>query len=214
MNVRRRHAALLALVAALAAVGAASAGGPVQIVVEAGGNDRFAPDRATIELNTGQFHFVWGPGGSGTNNFHNVRQDDRLFRSGDPKTNDDFGVGPSAGSYHFFCEVHGSRSGGMDGVIRVRPALDGAPAGRPFTVIWASSSNDQSGDAFDVRYKRGDGKWKTWKNDTEKFQAVFGRNDRPERVRSDAVYRFQARSEKASNPSRRSDWSPKLTVST
>jgi len=109
--------------------------------------------------------------------------------------------------------VHGFPGGGMDGVIKVRPSFDPVPSGRPFTVIWASSGTD-TGEAFDVRFKRGSGDWRIWRNDTTRFQAVFGNHRRPVRVRLNQVYKFQVRSEKASNHSRRSDWSPTLRVAT
>lgn len=194
---------------ALPALAHAVDGGPTQISIN---DDFFDPDRATRDFETGP-SFHWSRS-IGSTNQHNVRQDDKLFLSGNPTTGPiELSVNGSAGSFHYYCEVHGSPSGGMDGVVRVRPGLDQAPDGRPFTVIWADV-NTNTGGAFDVRFRVGSGDWRTWKNDTEKFQAVFGRNGKPIRVRPDKVYKFQARSEKASNHSKHSDWSPKLTVST
>jgi plastocyanin len=154
--------------------------------------------------------FQWTRAGSG--NPHNVRQDAGLFRSGNPAAGPfSFTISASAGTYHYYCEIHGSPTGGMDGVVKVRPAFNAAPAGNPFTLIWADPSTN-TGKAFDVRYKVGSGAFKTWKTDTTQFQAVFGRNMKPVPVMPGTRYQFQARSEQAGNHSRVSSWSPSLTV--
>ncbi len=145
--------------------------------------------------------------------FHNVRQDNRLFRSGNPTTGPiNFTISASAGSYHYFCEIHGSRTGGMAGVVKVRPAFTAAPTGNPFTVIWADSSTN-TGKAFDVRYRVGaSGTWKIWKNDTALFQAVFGQSNKPVAVMPGTTYQLQVRSEQASDHTKTSGWSPTLSV--
>jgi plastocyanin len=143
---------------------------------------------------------------------HNIRQDAGLFRSGNPTTGPiNFSVNASAGRYHYYCEIHGSRAGGMAGVVKVRPVFKAAPTGNPFTVIWADSATN-TGKAFDVRYKAGTGAWRIWKNDTAQFKAVFGQRSKPVRVRPGTRYQFQVRSEQATNHAKLSGWSPTLKV--
>jgi plastocyanin len=203
----RRSLVISAAAVALAlpaVVGAA----PRQIDI---GDDFFSPKRPPARNFQAGASFRWSNGG-GTGNPHNVRQDDRLFRSGNTTTNSiNFAIKASAGSYHYYCELH--RFTGMTGVVKVRPVHDPDPSGLPFTVIWAGSGTNTGG-AFDVRFKRGSGDWKTWKNDTERFRGVFGKRRRPVRVRANKVYKFQVRSERSGNHSKRSDWSPTLRVST
>lgn len=155
--------------------------------------------------------FHWARATSG--NPHNVRQDAGLFRSGNLTTGPiNFSISASAGSFHYYCELHGSPAGGMDGVVKVRPVFNPAPTGNPFTVIWADSATN-TGKAFDVRYKVGTGAFKIWKNDTSQFKAIFGQSMKPVPVVLGTTYQFQVRSEQASNHSKFSGWSPTLTVS-
>jgi len=193
-------------VAALLAVPPLALGGspPTEIQV---GDDFFNPDHpAARSLGSGT-GFHWTKAGNG---FHNVRQDDKLFRSGNPTTNPfDYGITASAGTYHYFCEIHGSASGGMDGVVKAEPdAFDFTPT--QFTVKWAYAGTD-TGNQFDVRFRVNDGQWRTWKEDTDKFQGDFGKNGKPVTLKPGKAYDFEARSEKAGT-SKRSDWSPKLHV--
>ena len=177
------------------------------------GDDFFAPQNPPTRNFSDGRSFRWTNGG-GTGNPHNVRQDDRLFSSGALTSGPiDYSIRASAGSYHYYCTLHGSPQGGMAGRVKVKPIRDRDPIGLKFTVIWAGP-NTSTGGSFDVRFKRGSGDWRTWKNDTERFRAVFGRNGNPVRVRANRVYKFQVRSERSSNPSRRSDWSPTLRVRT
>ena len=203
----RRSLAISTAAVALAlpaVVGAA----PRQIDVS---DDFFSPQRPPARNFQAGPSFRWSRAG-GSSGDHNIRQDDRLFRSGDPTTGPiNFAINASAGSFHYYCEVH--RFSGMTGLVRVRPVHDPDPSGRPFTVIWAGSGTNTGG-AFDVRFKRGSGDWKTWKNDTERFRGVFGKDHRPVRVRANTVYKFQVRSERSGNHSKRSGWSPTLRVST
>jgi plastocyanin len=129
---------------------------------------------------------------------HNVRQDKQLFRSGDPTTDDSttFTRRFSAGIFHYYCEVHGSPTGGMDGVVRVRPVTSDGPAGLPFTVEWATAGSNTGG-AFDVQYRVGSGDWIDWKTDTIESSDVFGEADDPVAVESGVTYRFRARSQKS-----------------
>jgi plastocyanin len=205
----RRSLAISAATVALAVPTVAGAA-PRQIDV---GDDFFAPRKPPARNFDAGPSFRWSNGG-GTGNRHNVRQDDKLFFSGNLTRGPiSYAINASAGSYHYYCELHGSRQGGMAGVVKVRPVHDPDPSGRPFTVIWANSGTNTGG-AFDVRFKRGTGDWKIWKNDTERFRGVFGKRRRPVRVRANKVYKFQVRSERSGNHSKRSDWSPTLRVST
>ena len=153
--------------------------------------------------------FRWTNGG-GTGNPHNVRQDDRLFSSGgltDGPIN--FSIRASAGSYHYFCTLHGTRDLGMPGVVKVRPIRFSGSQSGEIGVRWANS-NTNTGSRFDVRYKVDQGRWKTWKNDTASFRAFFGRNDRPVNYRPNRHnYKIKVRSERK-KVSKRSDWSPAL----
>jgi hypothetical protein len=165
-------------------------------------------------------HWVWcedtGPDcPSATDDPHNVREDSRLFVSGPPVTDrTTYTADFSAGTFHYYCEIHGSPTGGMDGVIRVDLLHVDAPTGRPFTVRWAGPVTE-TGSAFDVRFRVDGGRWRMWKADTQAFKGVFGRRDKPVRVRPDHEYDFQSRSQKSvSAGGRRSGWSPILEVLT
>ena len=144
---------------------------------------------------------------------HNVFQDDALFSSGEPTEESiDFTVTPSAGRFHYYCVVHGTEGGGMDGNVNASPTMADNPDGRPFTVRWASNATD-TGEVFDVRFMVDDGDFQTWKTDTERFAAAFGKNRRPVRVRAGHTYTFQARSQlDPDDPGARSRWSPPLEV--
>jgi plastocyanin len=175
----------------------------------------FAPSDVAQTVGAGDIHWQWGTGTDGmTFALHNVRQDDKLFRSGGLTKNNPagFDVVPSAGSFHYYCELHGSRSGGMDGTIKVKPAIFNQTT-KSFGVRWSTGSDD-TGDAFDVRYRVDGGKWKKWKNDVTKAKATFGAKRKPVRVRRGHTYNVQARSEKKSKPSKHSKWSPKARVQT
>jgi hypothetical protein len=141
-----------------------------------------------------------------------VRQDDKLFYSGGLTNNNPagFDVVPSAGSFHYYCEAH--RSLGMVGTIKVKPAIFNQTS-KSFGVRWSTGSDD-TGDAFDVRYRVDGGKWKKWKNDVTKAKATFGAKKKPIRVRRGHTYDVQARSEKKKKTKKRSKWSPKARVQT
>ena len=164
-------------------------------------DDRFAPREVAVAVGD---EVTWSraPGSVGP---HNVREDERLFSSG-PVTEGpiSFAAAFSAGSFHYFCEAHVSRAGGMDGVVRVPPAIDEGPSGRRFSVTWATGETS-TGSRFDVQYRRGGGPWLDWKEDTRALRGSFGKRGDPERVRKGARYRFRARSGRAQADSR---WSP------
>jgi plastocyanin len=157
------------------------------------------------------FHWQRAPGSTFP---HNVHQDFNLFNSGAATSGPiNFSIRASAGSYHYYCTVHGSAAGGMDGIVRVRPIFNLGPTGVPFTVIWAlgGTSPTNTGDHFDVRYRVGtSATFKFWRNDVAARSGVFGQNNQPVQVVPGATYQFQVRSQKI--PSQPSGWSPTLTV--
>jgi plastocyanin len=216
--------------AALALAIPANAGIEFPITVEPNGEDRFAPGKATADVGGSVFSWNWE--NQDTIREHNVRQDRRLFYSGPPDdgANSPFFLSVSAGTFHYYCEPHGSESGGMDGKIRVRPNAGPSAPDDSFLVRWAIGETPapraraarrwgpqgptETGNRFDVRFKVGNGNWRTWKTDTSKVRARFGRNDNPVRIRSDREYFFRVRSQKGQNDNKVSGWSPKLTVQT
>jgi len=142
---------------------------------------------------------------------HNVREDQKLFYSGQPTSDvsTQFFKRVSAGTYHYYCEEHGSRHGGMDGTMRVRPSVLGSVTDDEFPVTWADLPEVEA--QFDVRFKVGDGNWKNWRKNTTSATAIFGNADDPVDVEPGRTYRVQARTEKAGTD-KQSDWSPKLKV--
>jgi plastocyanin len=202
----RRFLVVLAA-AGLLALPAAAAAAPREISV---GDNFFSPKKPPARSFQAGSSFHWSRG-SGSNR-HNIRQDDKLFRSGNPVSGPiNFSIDASAGSYHYYCELHGSRRGGMSGVVRVRPrALPDSLAGEVL-VQWADS-NTNTGSRFDVRYRVDRGRWRTWRNDTSRFQGNFGRNDHPVNYRPNRhTYKIEVRSERG-RVSKRSHWSPALTL--
>src|SRR5262245_10354351 len=120
----------LCVIAAAVVVPLASAGGAPTEITFTDDPAEYSPENASATVNplttgTGGEEFVWV--GPGTLDEHNVREDNRLFRSG-PASEDfhEYHTDISAGRYHYYCEVHGSKSGGMAGTVRVRPAIEGA----------------------------------------------------------------------------------------
>jgi plastocyanin len=196
-------------VGALAYASVASAAA-TQIQVD---DNFFAPRTPpTRNLASGaSFHWQRAPGSTLA---HNIRQNFNLFNSGAPTSGPiNFSVSASAGTYHYYCTLHGSPSSGpMDGVVKVRPIFASAPDGAPFTVRWALTGTT-TGNGFDVRFRVGASTtWTLWKNDTSARSGVFGQNGQPVQVMPGGTYRFQARSLKASAPNQPSGWSPTLTV--
>ena len=192
--------------AALLALPAVAGAAPRQI---SAGDDFFSPKKpAARNLEAGpSFHWSRAGGSSGR---HNIRQDDKLFFSGHATSGPiNYTINASAGSFHYYCEIH--RFSGMTGVVKVRPrAIPDSVAGE-ILVRWADS-NTNTGSRFDVRYRVDRRKWKVWKNDTRKLQGTFGHNDRPVNFNLNRhTYKIEARSERR-QVSKRSDWSPALTL--
>ncbi len=139
---------------------------------------------------------------------HNVREDNRIFRSGGLSFNIDYDRVFSAGTFRYFCESH--VFAGMKGVVKVPVSALAGPSGAPFTVTWATSASN-TGSKWDVQYRVGSSEWKTWKSGTTARSAVFGADSAPVRAVNGKTYSFRARSKTSAA---RSDWSPikKFTV--
>lgn len=104
---------------------------------------------------------------------HNVREDRKIFYSGFAGSIElSFSRVFSAGTFHYFCERHGFRRGGMDGTVKVPVKLLAAPAGPNFTVAWATSASN-TGSKYRIHYRIGSGRWKTWKSATSALRATF-----------------------------------------
>lgn len=200
------------LVAALLALAMPASAGVTVTEIEFGdvsADDYFSPDDVTVTQNPGGNEGIWvrEPGSTGD---HNVREDRRLFRSGpvqDNTTFNEYQESISAGAWHYFCEIHGTRTSGMDGTIRVRPRTDD-PDGSSILVRWADTA-DTTGDAYKVQWRRGtSGRWKTWLRATKRPAARFGKSDNPTNARPNATYQVRARSFEKSNPKRASGFSP------
>jgi hypothetical protein len=203
-----RRSLIISATAVALALPAAVGAAPREIDV---GDNFFSPRKPPARNFANGHSFRWSRAAGSTGD-HNVRQDDRLFRSGDPTTGPiHFAINASAGSYHYYCEIHGSRQGGMAGRVKVRPiALFDSLIGE-LEVQWADSNTD-TGSRFDVRYRVDQRQWKTWKNDTPSFQAAFGHNDNPVNYRPNRhTYKIKVRSERR-RVKKHSDWSPPLTL--
>jgi plastocyanin len=209
----RRYLLAGAAAALLALPALAFGGTTTTVTVEANNANAFGPKTVKKTVGDGGIHWQWGTDGT-TSLVHNVRQDDKLFYSGKLTTTNPagFDVVPSAGGFHYYCELHGFRNGGMAGTVKIKPAIFDQLA-KSFGVRWSAESND-TGNAFDVRYRVDGGKWKKWKKDVTRAKAKFGVKGKPVRVRAGHTYDVEARSEKKSNPSKKSDWSPRARVQT
>jgi plastocyanin len=210
----KRPLLILTVVGAFAYASVASAA-PIQIQVD---DDFFAPRAPQTRSLASGASFQWQRA-PGSFRPHNVRQDFTLFNSGAPTSGPiNFSVQASAGTYHYYCTLHGfpasGGGGGMDGVVKVRPIFAQAPTGAPFTVSWALAGTT-TGNRFDVRFRVGtSGAWTIWKNDVAGRSGVFGQGGQPVQVMPGRTYQFQARSLKQTAPTRPSGWSPALTVNT
>jgi plastocyanin len=206
----RRYLVAGAALGLLAIPAVAFGGTTASVTVAPNDANTFAPGSVSQTVGGGDTHWQWDTDGK-TFAMHNVRQDDKLFYSGKPTNNNPsgFDVVPSAGKFHYFCEVHGPS---MSGTIKIKPAIFDQEK-KSFGVRWSTGSKD-TGNAFDVRYRVNGGKWKVWKNDVTKGHAVFGAKHKPVRVRGGKTYDIEARSEKKSKPSKHSKWSPPAQVQT
>jgi plastocyanin len=197
---------LTALAAALLA--APSAAGPPPAPVNVVDN-AFEPKAASQILGSSTL-WTWDPGNNAS---HNVRQDKKLFRSGPPELArpGGYSVVISAGTFHYYCELHGSPNGGMAGKVKVKPQVYGTVQADEFPVRW--NDGGSTGDQFDVRWRlAGQARYKPWLTNTGLSAASFGAGNDPVDVKPGKTYLIQARSELSTNPDRRSGWSPALRV--
>ncbi len=162
-------------------------------------DNKFDPDNTNAVV--GQA-VIWATGPS-TSRAHNVREDRKIFYSGTPfDVEFTYRRVFSAGTFHYFCESHGYRRGGMDGIVKVPVTLATAPTGPDFTVKWATSASN-TGTKYTIEYKIGSGAWKTWKSATSARQATFGLAEAGKR------YTFRAMSLKGDAASK---WSPVASI--
>lgn len=182
------------VVAAALYPGAAN-GAPAEVEV---GDDFFRLASVSVSVDE---TVTWQKATSGS---HSVHQLVNLFDSGSPTSAAfQFQRVFSAGTFKYVCEVHSF----MDGTVKVPVTVlpDGGIDGFPL-IRWASASSN-TGNRFDVQYKVGSGKWKTWLTDRRTKQAIFGDDD-PVELKVGTTYRFRARSQKGTNATRVSNWSP------
>ena len=134
---------------------------------------------------------------------HNVREDRKLFYSGVVQANIDFQTRFSAGTFRYYCELHVSTDG-MRGIVNVPVTLSSAPQGLPFTVRWATGKS-KTGGKYDVEFRVGTKRWRTWKTNAITGSGVFGKGKKPVAVVNGKKYSFRARSQSKKGASR---WSP------
>jgi plastocyanin len=107
----------------------------------------------------------------------------------------------AAGTYPYHCSFHTQMTG------RIRVPVTAAPAAGDLDttfLITIASEAAQEGFVFDVQKRRGDGRWKLWKEAITKARARF-------HPRADAAYAFRARLRELDVGS--SGWSPRATIS-
>lgn len=182
---------MLVLVTALAVPAIAVAQGTTREIVTE--DDFFNPENVSSQFGAESFHWAWA-----TTNAHNIRQDDKLFYSGAAAESGEFTVTPSAGSFHYYCELHGFEGGGMDGELKVKPVA--SVSGKQATLTWASAETN-SGTQFDVRQKSGSKKPRLVEEKTKALDGTFKLKP--------GANTFQVRSRRGKAAS---DWSPKLKL--
>lgn len=202
----------LALVAALVVLPSAGALGdapkPILMYPEGESPGRFSPKQFTARLDAGAPEAVWKQA-PGETQPHNVISDRHLFES--PFIDGSYKLQLSAGSYPYFCSLHGTRTRGMRGTISVPPKVKRLSASRA-KVTWATP-NSESGDRFDVDWRRkGSGKWRHWKQGTAALQATFGAGNTPTDVAPAKRYQVRVRSFDGRKANRRSGFSPPATI--
>ena len=196
----RRRAGATGLIAVALAGGLMNGSGaaPLGVAVK---DDRY-DDRVVTRTVGSQVKWTTA---SGTENMHNARENSFLFDSGQPEPPGwSYTRTFSAGTFHYYCDIHGSAGGGMDGLVKVPVTITDGPDGRPFTVQWATPGSNTGG-KFNVQYRVGTGPWRSWRRGTTSNKAVFGRGGRPVTVEQHKTYKFRAKSRKGTGASR---WSP------
>ena len=125
---------------------------------------------------------------------HDVRQDKGLFDSGQPSTSfDHFKVSLSAGSYGYYCTLHGRPGRGMAGTVKVKPKVKRITA-RRYAITWATRAS-ASGNRYDVDWRvKGSKQWRHWQRSTKSLKATFGAGASPARVDPSKRYQMRVRS--------------------
>ena len=175
------------------------------------GDNFFSPAKPPpFSVSAGSREVAWlGPG---TDEPHNIHQDKRLFRSGEPSvTVDEYQTDIAAGKYHYYCQVHGSEAGGMDGVLRIAPSFS-ATGPDSVGVNWADPEAEAK-HRYRVEFRRvGGNRWKVWKKGTAQTEGVFGDGD-PINANPDRQYQVRVRTFVKGKRKKRSGWSPRPTFS-
>jgi plastocyanin len=210
---RKLEAATAAIAATAFALIAATAGHGALLNITVL-DDEYDPKVATFNLIDGGDSVVrwgWGPLNSGTSDEHTVTQKKGLFNSGAPKDDGQFDAHVSAGTFGYFCEVHGNA---MKGKIKIVPGASDVETNQ-FRVFWANPTS-KTGNRYTLRYRVNGGDWEPWLTNTRKREKVFGANEKPVPVNvSVDTYEIAARSQKGKpNKHKQSGWSPPVTVPT
>lgn len=195
-----KRAILIVAVAALAFPALASAQGATREIET--GDDFFNPEDVAFDVGAESVHWQWGPPTS--INQHNVEEQNGLFSSGALAVSDELTITPSAGTFPYFCDLHGAIADngdpiGMAGMIEVRPTS--TPQGKKTLVTWATQVTD-TGTTFDVRQKSGRKDPEVVEKKTDQIEGVF-------KLKDGTSYQFQARSRQGKATS---EWSPKLKI--
>jgi hypothetical protein len=191
--------------ASLAAASASAVEGPAQIEY---GRNYFTPSASgPVDVRPFAPEGVWDS--QETNFDHSVFEDSGFFRSGRPGEGQEFREEIPAGEWHYYCEVHGSVLGGMDGTITVRPSA-GRGNGTSALIRWADH-DASSRNAYEVEWRRQGKKWQAWEKSTSERKLEFGLGGSPVVAEPGQKYEVRVRSFVARNPSKTSRVSPATT---
>jgi plastocyanin len=178
-------------------VGTPASGGTNEVRVR---DNSFAPETISVSLGA----TVQWRSASTSRASHNVREDRKIFRSGAPTPNAiQYSRRFSAGTFHYYCEIHGFSSGGMAGLIKVPVRIADLGEGG-LSIGWATAQTN-TGSRFDVDFRVGAGSWRPWKRNASAKSATFGASGEPVRLEPGVRYSFRARSLRDGRASR---WSP------
>jgi plastocyanin len=194
-----------AALAAAALATSAGAGAPATPLVNFD-DDSFDPRQVTTGVRPADPEIVWQRGGTLLE--HDVRQDDSLFRSGPPSPDyDGHADEVAAGKYHYYCTVHGSEAGGMDGVLRVEPSV-ASGSRQSVRIAWADRDAERK-HRYDVQFKlERTPRWRTWMRATKRPRGRFGARNEPVNLKPGRAYSVRARTFVKGKRDRRSGWSP------
>lgn len=196
---RRSSVALVTLALAIAAAPPVAATS-VDVAVAPSGSLSFSPRKVALPLGG---TVVWSSEGGGSQ--HSVHQVRGLFDSGQPTSQPfDFERTFSAGTFPYVCEIHPS----MTGTITARTKLIADHGDGTLPLLRWALAGSNTGTKFDVQYRVGKNRWRSWLRDASAFEAVFGDGNAPVTVKAGKTYRFRARSQKGTKVKRVSAWSP------